>query len=319
MRASPVALHDLRPAEVALRNEVLEGLAQTPKRLPCKLFYDAHGSVLFDEICRLPEYYPTRTETRILEDCAEAIAVLAGPGAEIVELGSGSSRKIRILLQALDHPAAYLPIDISREHLRHAAAQLAAAFPRLPVIAVCADYTEDFVLPEGGADGRRIAFFPGSTIGNFEPHEASRFLSRLARLVGPGGGLVIGVDLPKDRAILERAYDDAAGVTAEFNLNILRRLNRELGADFDLDAFKHVALWNEAESRIEMHLESRSAQTVRVAGRRFAFAAGERIHTENSYKYSFDTFCRIARRAGFTPRRTWTDSDELFSVHFLDA
>ena len=318
MRATSVELHDLHPAQTSLRDEVLEGLSRAPKTLPCKLFYDERGSILFDEITRLPEYYPTRTETRILRDSAGEIAQLVGPGAEILELGSGSSVKIRLLLGALEAPGAYVPIDISREHLRRSAAALAEAFPELRVVAVCADYTEPLELPDLG-EGRRVAFFPGSTIGNFEPEDAERFLRRIARLVGRGGGLVIGVDLKKDRATLERAYDDGAGVTAAFNLNILEHINGALDGDFDLGRFHHVALWNATEGRIEMHLESRGAQNVTVAGQRFRFAAGERIHTENSYKYEIGEFHRLAARAGFTARRTWTDRDGLFSVHFLEA
>jgi dimethylhistidine N-methyltransferase len=318
MRASTVELHDLHPAETSLRDEVLEGLSRTPKTLPCKLFYDERGSILFDEITRLPEYYPTRTETRILRNSAEEIAELIGPGAEILELGSGSSVKIRLLLAALEAPAAYVPIDISREHLRRSAGALAEEFPGLRVVAVCADYTEPLELPDLG-EGRRVAFFPGSTIGNFEPDDAERFLRRIAHLVGRGGGLVIGVDLKKDRATLERAYDDAAGVTAAFNLNILEHINGALDGDFDLARFRHVALWNDTKGRIEMHLESRVAHRVTVAGQRFRFAAGERIHTENSYKYETGEFHRLAARAGFTARRTWTDRDGLFSVHFLEA
>jgi dimethylhistidine N-methyltransferase len=318
MRAATIELYDLHPAETSLREEVLAGLSARPKSLPCKLFYDERGSILFDEICRLPEYYPTRTETRILEVSAGEIAELIGPGAEILELGSGSSRKIRILLEALETPAAYVPIDISREHLRRSATALAAEFPELRVAAVCADYTAEFEMPNLGEE-RRVAFFPGSTIGNFEPEEAEAFLRRIAKLIGHGGGLVIGVDLKKDRTVLERAYDDAAGVTAEFNLNILRHINGALGADFDLSRFRHVALWNEIEGRIEMHLESRAAQTVSVAGQRFRLTRGERIHTENSYKYEIGEFHRLAGRAGLTARRTWTDEDRLFSVHFLEA
>jgi dimethylhistidine N-methyltransferase len=318
MRATTIELIDLHPAPASLRDEVLDGLSRNPKVLPCKLFYDERGSVLFDEICRLPEYYPTRTETAILEDRAGEIGALIGPGAEILELGSGSSRKIRILLEALESPAAYVPIDISREHLRRSATALAGEFPDLRVVAVCADYTSEVELPDLGED-RRVAFFPGSTIGNFEPDEAAGFLRRIATLVGRGGGLVIGVDLKKDRATLERAYDDAAGVTAAFNLNILSHINGALGADFDLARFHHVALWNETEGRIEMHLESRVGQTVSVAGRRFRLAAGERIHTENSYKYEIGEFHRLAARAGLKARRTWTDENGLFSVHFLEA
>ena len=307
--------HD-HDADGTFLEDVLHGLSERQKTLPCKYFYDAQGSQLFDRICTLDEYYPTRTEHAILTERRYEIADLAGPGAALVELGSGSSVKVRILLDALDRPAAYIPIDISRAHLLAAAAGLAADHPGLSVVPVCADYTKPFPLPDAAA-GRRLGFFPGSTIGNFDPAEARTFLAGVAETLRPGAGLVIGVDLKKDRAILEAAYDDAEGVTAAFNLNLLRRINRELGGDFDLDGFAHEARWNETAGRIEMHLVSRSVQTARVGGRVFTFRAGESIHTENSHKYSLDGFHTLAKAAGWHPVKAWTDDGGLFSVHYL--
>ena len=310
-------LHDLAPEQEDFRTAVLEGLAKPHKSLPCKFFYDAVGSALFDRICEQPEYYPTRTEIGILTAAAPRIAALAGRGGVLVEYGSGSSGKTRLLLDALA-PEVYMPIDISRQHMLGACHALARDYPALHLLAVCADYTRPLTLPRQGRGGqRRLAFFPGSSIGNFAPLEALRFLKNVAQQLDPGDGLLIGVDLKKDPAILNAAYNDAAGVTAAFNLNLLARCNRELGADFDLDAFAHRAFYNAAAGRIEMHLDSRRAQTVRVAGQRFAFSAGESIHTENSYKYRVDEFQRLATQAGFAPVQTWTDAAGLFSVHVL--
>ena len=311
-----VHFHDLHPTPADMRAEVLDGLSQPQKRLSPKFFYDARGSALFDAICELREYYPTRTEIGILRRYGHEIAALLGRDALLVELGSGSSRKIRVLLEAL-RPAVYMPVDISREHLLRSAEALADAFPGLDVHAVCADYSVPFELPVDDHDHPRAAFFPGSSIGNFEPADAERFLRRVGAMLGQGGRLLIGVDLVKDVGVLEAAYNDADGVTAAFNLNLLQRINRELGADFDLAAFRHDAFFNEASSRIEMHLISTVAQQVRVAGRRFSFREGETIHTECSYKYRVEDFHALARRAGYKPERVWTDSTPLFSVHCL--
>jgi dimethylhistidine N-methyltransferase len=312
------AFHDLAPGEESFRDAVFAGLGRQPKTLPCKFFYDERGSALFEEICRLPEYYLTRTEIAILEEYAGAIAARLGPYARLIELGSGASVKVRILLQALAEPAAYVPVDISREHLREAARGLAADFPGLPIIAVCADYTRPFPMPPlPGPAGKRVGFFPGSTIGNFEPEAVVRFLSHCGELLGPGGEMLIGVDLKKDQAILNAAYNDRAGVNAAFNLNLLARINRELAGDLAIGRFAHVAFYNAAEGRMELYLESRAAQSATIAGRRFDFAEGERIHTENSYKYAVAEFRALAARAGFTAVHTWTDSDQLFSVHYL--
>ncbi len=316
-RSALASFHDLAPEEADFLAEVLAGLTTRPKTLPCKFFYDERGSQLFEQICALPEYYPTRTETALMRKRAAEMAALMGAGAQIVEYGCGSVEKIRILLDALERPAAYVAVDISREHLRRASEALAADYPAIEVHALCADFTRPFELPPGIPGVRRIGFFPGSTLGNFAPKEAERFLSGAARLAGPGGGMLIGIDLKKDTAILDAAYNDAAGVTAEFNLNLLARINRELGADFDLSAFAHRAFYNAAEGRVEMHLVSRRDQKVRLAGTTIDFHAGETIHTENSYKYDIDEFQAMARRAGFTPRKVWTDPQRLFSIHFL--
>jgi dimethylhistidine N-methyltransferase len=314
-------LQDLEPTTQEFRHAVLAGLGEAQKTLPCKFFYDAEGSRLFDQICELPEYYPTRTELKLLTDKAGEIAQLIGRRARLVEFGSGAGVKIRLLLNALDRPAAYVPVDISREHLMMAAADLARDFPALQIAPICADYTKSFALPAptGLHPDITVGFFPGSTIGNFTPAEARGFLARARRLLGPGSAMIVGVDLRKDAKILVPAYDDAAGVTAAFNLNLLVRINRELDGNFDLEQFVHEARWNDAQGRIEMHLTSRRDQEVRVGSARFAFRAGETIHTENSHKYTLDQFRTLAVEAGYKPRAAWTDPARLFSVHMLDA
>jgi L-histidine Nalpha-methyltransferase len=312
------AFLDLAPGEESFRDAVLGGLGRTPKAIPCKFFYDARGSALFEQICRLPEYYLTRTETAILEDNANEIAAQMGPFCRLIEFGSGASHKARILLQALDRPAAYVPVDISREHLRDAATNIAEDFPLLPVIAVCADYTRPFPLPPlRGPSGKRVGFFPGSTIGNFEPEAAVGFLANYARILGAGGEMLIGVDLKKEREVLDAAYDDRAGVTAAFNLNLLERVNRELDGDLDVDRFEHVAFYSEAAGRIEIYIRSLADQRVRIAGEPVRFAKGELIHTEYSYKYAVGEFRALAAQAGFRPVDTWTDPAALFSVHYF--
>jgi L-histidine Nalpha-methyltransferase len=306
-----------RAALTALHAEALRGLAGTPKTLPPKLFYDEVGAALFERICELDEYYPTRTEAAILRAHAGEIAALAGPDATLVEYGSGAGVKVRLLLDALERPAAYVPIDISREQLGRVAAELAAAYPRVRVAPVCADYTTRFALPPLPAGSRRVAFFPGSTIGNFHPMEAAAFLRRVRHAVGPGGALVVGVDRRKDPGVLHAAYDDRLGVTAAFDLNVLARLNRELDADFELDRFRHRAVWNDGASRIEMHLESTAAQRVRVADRAITFARGETIWTESSYKYDEPRLERLVAEGGFAIERLWTDEGQRFWVAFL--
>lgn len=310
--------HDLQPTQDDFRAAVLAGLSRPDKALPCRFLYDAQGSILFDRICELPEYYPTRTETGILRRSASEIATHVGRAAQVVELGSGSSTKIRILLEALDEPRAYVPIDISAEHLRGAAQAIQDDYPHLRVEAICADYGQAFDLPPSQA-GRRIGFYPGSTIGNLTPEAARNFLALWADRLGRGAGMIVGVDLRKSPDILEPAYDDAQGVTAAFSLNLLARANRELGADFDLGQFRHEARYLADEGRIAIHLRALSDQAVRIGGRTFAFAEGERIHIEDSWKYSLDGFRALALDAGFEPVDCWVDADSLFSVHLLDV
>ena len=299
--------------------ELLAGLRRRPRSVPPKFFYDAQGSALFDRICALDEYYLTRTETGILARYAHEMAECVGPRAEIVEFGAGSLRKIRVLLRALRAPARFVPIDISAGHLIAEAHALAREHPGLEVAPLAADFTRGVALPEPHtAAVRRVGFFPGSSIGNFTPDEALHFLAMACRLLR-GGGLLIGVDLVKDPAVLHRAYNDAAGVTAAFNKNLLVRANRELGANFDMDQFHHYAFYNPPERRIEMHLVSGRRQTTAVCGERFEFATGEPLHTENSYKYAIESFQQLARAAGFQPGPVWCDDEALFSVHWLAA
>ncbi len=303
--------------EASFAADVIAGLSADRKRIPAKYFYDERGSQLFEAITALPEYYPTRTELGILEANAGAIAKLFSEDAALVEFGSGSTVKARILLRAAPHVAFYVPVDISADFLAEESASLKRDLPNLSVLPVAADFTKRFDLPAPVRPQPRTGFFPGSTIGNFEPHEATRFLRHVARLLGREAMLLVGVDLVKDPQVLHAAYNDAAGVTAEFNLNLLHRMNRELGADFDLDAFRHRAIYDPERRRIEMHLESLKAQKVSVAGKTIGFRAGETIHTENSYKYTVESFRTLARAAGWVPRALWTDPQNFFSVHAL--
>ena len=296
---------------------VLDGLSQPYKTLPSRFFYDARGSELFEEITRLPEYYPTRTEAAILEAYAAEIVDGVPDGAVLVEFGSGSSLKTEILLRELPKLSAYAPIDVSQSALEDAELRLATRFPHLNVCPIVGDFSRFVTLPARIAHRRKTGFFPGSTIGNFKPGEAVRLLAHFRAVLSPRGRLIVGVDLKKDARTLVSAYDDAAGITAAFNLNLLARINREIGGSFDLTAFKHKAIYNAGEGRIEMHLESTRDQEVRILDRRFAFRAGESIHTENAYKYSIEGFRALARSAQWLPRRVWTDSDDLFSVHEL--
>ncbi len=316
MAAPTVHFEDHHPGAASLREAVLAGLARSPKSIPPKFFYDERGSRLFEAICELPEYYPTRTEVGILSRVAGEIAALASAECLLVELGSGASKKVRLLLEAL-RPAAYLGIDISRDFLLDSTRRLARDYPWLRVHAACADFSQPLRLDYCPTHLRRLGFFPGSSIGNFEPAEAEAFLRRLRDLLGPDGGLLIGVDLKKDPALLHAAYNDRQGVTAQFNLNLLLRIRDELDADLDPDGFAHRAFYQPDLGRIEMHLESRRAQRLRIEERVFGFAAGETIHTENSYKYSVAEFQALARRAGYQPHRVWTDPQELFSLHWL--
>ncbi|MBX7222635.1 MAG: L-histidine N(alpha)-methyltransferase [Blastocatellia bacterium] len=309
-------LLDLHPALTNITGEVLQGLTAQPKKLPPKLFYDDRGSQLFESICDLPEYYLTRTEIGILTSSAQEIAALLGPEVLLIEYGSGNSRKIRILLDALKHQAVgYVPIDISRESLADAASLILADYPKLKVAAICADYTQSVALPALPFTYRKpVVFFPGSTIGNFQPHEALAFLKSVAALLQKDGLLLIGVDLKKDARVLNAAYNDAQGVTAEFNLNLLRRLNREFQADFIVDNFRHLAFYNPHRNCIEMHLQSQFAQTVCIGGKKITFSPWETIHTEDSFKYSVDEFTQLASQAGMVPERIWTDPNEWFAV-----
>jgi dimethylhistidine N-methyltransferase len=311
-------IHDLSPAVARFRADVLHGLRRPHKRLPCKYFYDDVGSRLFDQICDQPEYYPTRTELAILRADVSAMAARLGPDCLVIEYGSGSGIKTRLLLEALDRPAGYLPVEIAREYLEQSAAALAAEFPDVPVLPVCADFTRPFVLPPRvPAAKRRAVYFPGSTIGNFAPAAARRLLAGMVNLVGPGGAALIGVDLKKDPRVLEPAYDDAAGVTAAFNRNLLARINRELNGDFRLDRFDHHAVYNPTYGRMEMHLISRRRQTARIDGERIAFEDGEAIRTEFSYKYTVRGFQALAAAAGLRAQQVWTDPQRWFSVQYL--
>jgi len=308
-----------RPLGSEFERDLVRALVVRPHAISPKYFYDAQGSQLFDRICELPEYYPTRTELAILASHAAEIAAQIGPGAEIVEFGAGSLRKVRLLLDAMPEPARYLPIDISGEHLAAAALDLRRGYPGLDVQPVVADYTRRFNLPPPPAGaGQRVGFFPGSTIGNFTPDEALQFLQGAAGLLR-GGALLLGADLVKEPSVLHAAYNDAQGVTAAFNLNLLARANRELDADFDLAQFAHSAFYNAPLQRIEMHLVSRRRQRIALAGECFELAEGESIHTENSHKFTIDSLRALAVRAGFRAGPVWTDAQRLFSVHWLHA
>src|SRR5450432_873386 len=300
----------------AFAGDVIDGLSQQPKQLSPKYFYDVAGSELFEQITLLPEYYPTRTELGILRDRGAAISADVPRGAALVEFGAGSTTKVRLLLNECDF-GAYVPVDISGDFLKAQADALRKDFPDLDVYPVTADFTAPFALPDPVVAMPKVGFFPGSTLGNFEPHEACSFLRSARDILGERAQMVIGVDLEKDERVLYEAYNDKAGVTARFNLNVLERINRELGGNFDLSAFTHRAIYNRDRHRIEMHLISRKAQTVRVLGRSFSFRAGESIHTESSYKYSLERFTALARGSGWTPRESWTDAAGMFSVHAL--
>jgi len=318
-RISPgFAFYDRLPDAGSFLHDVVCGLSRPRKELPPKYFYDERGSALFEAICEAPEYYLTRAETSLMTARAGEMARRLGPRCAVIEYGSGSGRKSRILVAALK-PVAYVPIDIARDQLRATAAGFAAEFPNLAVVAVCADYSRPLALPELDqfAARRRIIYFPGSTIGNFTVTEAAVFLANARGLAGAGGGMLVGVDLKKDAVRLNAAYNDARGVTAEFNLNLLRRINRELGAGFDVGAFRHHAFYNAARGRVEMHLLSLKEQRVKIGARAIRIRAGESIHTENSCKYSVDEFRRLAIGAGFRPAGFWCDPERLFAVHYL--
>ena len=313
-------LRDYHPAQRLLAQDILAGLSQAPKRLSPIYLYDETGSQLFDQICDLPEYYLTRTETELFRVHGSSIAARIGSDALLVEFGSGASLKTRILLDRLPDLAAYVPVDISRAHLMGAARAISASYPRLEVLPVCADFREHFRLPKPSRPAARaVAFFPGSTIGNFDPPDAVALLGVMREIVGPGGGLVIGTDLIKNRSVLEAAYNDSAGVTAAFNRNVLKRLNREFGADFDVGAFRHRAVWNEAHARIEMRLISVKAQHVHIADEVVEFAAGEALVTEHCHKYTYESFGALARAAGWQVLERWTHERFPYSVQYLEV
>ncbi len=313
----------IKPAVAAaakenFRDEVLRSLSKTPRELPCKFFYDEHGAQLFREICDLPEYYITRTEIEILRLHGAEIAAALGPQIELIGLGTGAGTKTRILLEELREPRVYVPIDISKEQLEKSATRFRKMFPELQVLPVAADYLEPFELPlPRHLSARSVIYFPGSTIGNFEPDAAGEFLTRLVDLAGEGGALLIGVDLQKDRHVLEAAYNDSASVTAQFNKNLLARINRELGGDFDLAHWQHYAIYNPAEGRIELYLISEIDQTAKIGEKRFRFRAGEKILTEYSYKHTIGGFITLARQAGFHFEQIWTDDARLFGVFYF--
>lgn len=317
-----VSVLDLEPVNADFLAEVLAGLSSSPRSLPCKFFYDERGADLFQKICELPEYYITRTETELLRRYGGEMAESIGANVELIGFGTGAGIKTRMLLERLDNPIAYVPVDISRQRLIDSAIELSRAMPALEILPVCGDYLQELQLPKPLRKPDHVAvFFPGSTIGNLDPDVAADFLRRVCRLCGKSGGLIIGVDLQKSREVLEAAYNDSAGVTAEFNLNLLVRANRELDADFDLSQWRHQAIYNQRDGRIEMHLISQAEQTVHVGGRAFTFARGEKIVTEYSYKHTLEGFTRLAASAGFREAsRVWTDPKRLFAVfHFAVA
>ncbi|MDX1636613.1 MAG: L-histidine N(alpha)-methyltransferase [Balneolaceae bacterium] len=301
----------------SILDEVISGLRKPQKTLPSKLFYDERGSELFEQITRLDEYYLTRTELAILEDHISAIIDQVGRKAMLIELGSGSSRKTRLLLDQLDPGAVYLPVDISDEYLQEIVSQLREDYPELEIEPICADYTADFVVPgTRHREQRQVIFFPGSTIGNFDPKEARRFLEHIHRTTEDNAAVLVGIDLAKERSVLEAAYNDKKGVTARFNKNMLHRINRELDADFEIDNFAHRAFFNEREGRIEMHLVSEKEQSVEISGHLFRFSEGESIHTENSYKFSLEAFSELVS-GGYRVEKTWTDANDFFAIVYL--
>ncbi len=304
--------------DAAFAQDVIAGLSQHPKQLPPKYFYDEAGSKLFEQITLLPEYYPTRTELRILRDNGLKIAATIPKHAALVEFGAGATTKVRLMLHQCTFDA-YVPVDISGDFLNDQADKLRKDFPDLEAYPVTADFTTPFALPPPVSDMPKVGFFPGSTIGNFDPHEACAFLRSARAILGDGATMIVGVDLEKDEQILHAAYNDADGVTGKFNSNVLVRINRDLGGNFDLSSFVHRAVYNRERHRIEMHLIAKKAQTVRVLGRSFVFRAGESIHTESSYKYSLERFAALARGSGWSPQASWTDPDQMFSVHALTA
>ena len=318
MASADTAFEDQSPETANVRREVLEGLRADPKTIHPKFLYDERGSELFDRITETEDYYPTRTELKILDQYGDEMGEALGPRCLVVEPGAGSVQKIRVLLEHLDDPVAFVPVDISLEHLRKNAELLASDFPDLQILPLAADYTADYELPEPDmAPKRRAVFFPGSTIGNFPWDEAVEFLAHLAEVAGPGGGLLIGADLVKDDETLLRAYDDSEGITAEFTLNLLRRFNRELGADFDASGFQHLATWNPEAERLEIYLQSLRRQTIHFGREEIQFQAGEKVLAEYSQKFTRESFARLAAKAGCRVEQVWTDEHDWFSVQYL--
>ncbi len=309
--------------EAALRamlEEVASGLSQPQKTLPSKYFYDERGSKLFDDICELDEYYVTRTESSLMQEWVGEIASVIGPNVLLVEYGSGSSLKTRLLLRNLNRPAGYVPIDISGDYLSQVSISLQAEFPQIEVMPVVADFTNSFEVPTPSfPEDRRVVYFPGSTIGNFQREDAKSLLAGMAVNAGVGGGVLVGIDLIKDLDVLRAAYNDSKGVTADFNLNVLRRINVELGGGFDLDSFKHEAIFNQEDSRIEMHLVSTRRQSVNICEYSFEFEVGESVLTEYSHKYTIDSFGQMACEVGLRVRNVWTDADGMFAVMYLES
>ncbi|MFC1748004.1 L-histidine N(alpha)-methyltransferase [Pseudomonadota bacterium] len=313
-----INFYDHKPESLSFHDAVVEGLSRERKSIPPKFFYDERGSKLFDKICEQPEYYPPSVERRMLSRLANEIASLTGTGRVLIEPGAGSAAKVRLLLNALK-PSAFVPMDISFDYLKSSAKALAQEYPWLPVHAVCVDFTHSLPLPSSAPQGRRLLFFPGSSLGNFHKDDAGKFLSLVRETVVEDGMLLIGVDTKKNASVLNAAYNDAAGVTAEFNLNLLHRMRNELDAKFDLGMFKHKAFYNSGIGRIEMHLVSRESQEVRINGYRFSLKEGESLHTENSYKYTPKEFLTLATDSGFKPVRHWVDDDGLFAIYLLGA
>ena len=316
MKPTEVQFYDAHPGTADLHQEVLSGLQARPRAIPAKFFYDEAGSELFDRICELPEYYHTRTEMAILRRALPELVTLVGTECTLVELGSGASKKVRLLLEEL-RPSGYVGVDISKEFLLTSTETLAHDYPWLEVHAVCVDFSRGLEVPYCDDASHNLAFFPGSSIGNFDPDDAVHLLRDVGQMVGHGGHLLIGIDLKKNVTVLNAAYNDAAGVTAAFNLNLLQRIRNELDSDVDPDTFAHYAFYNPGPGRIEMHLLSKVSQLVRVDDQRFAFEPGEGIHTENSYKYTVAEFGGLAARAGFRQQAVWIDDDRLFSVQLL--
>ncbi|CCE23883.1 L-histidine N(alpha)-methyltransferase [Methylotuvimicrobium alcaliphilum] len=313
-----ISFHDFEPELESFREAVLKGLSRRQKQIPPKFFYDEIGSQLFEAILEQPEYYIPNVERDLLTAYANEISRLIEPGSVLIEPGSGSCEKVQLLLESL-LPSAYVPMDISREFLKQSACGLSQKYPWLAIYPACLDFTQQMLLPHGIPHGRRVVFIPGSSLGNFDPPEVQHFLSGIHRLTGNGGGLLVGVDRKKDHSVLNAAYNDTAGISAEFNLNLLTRINSELEGNFDLDRFEHRAYYNDQRGRIEMHLVSSQVQQVRVSGQHFQFTKGEYIHTENSYKYSPDEFITLANASGFRLIKMWSDDLHLFSVYFLEA